>query len=1450
MDDRPLERVNVLDLIDEDMSDPQMLFQGRQEEPQPDEEAPVGEGVVLPAAGEIGPMFLPELIGATLGGAIPGVTQFTLDLMSLLTFPAMAGAQAAYKHGQNEVGGALTEAAKTGLLGAIFQTMHPLNQYLRTPAMGGVFAAQAAAEGGDAREIAKSFGTGALFSLATPGGRYGLKEVAENARSYMERDIKKANEFQAANTFSLRITATTPEEFIAARDKSKYPQFLTPYSPNELQGFRLFKVEGKDAGYALKPDGDLVNVFNASGGRGTGDKLVRDAIDKGAVKLDCYDGWLAREFYPKFGFEEIRRESWSEAYKPESWLDKHGTPDIIYMRLQKGSKYAGYEGKSGRAFESGEPSGRTARDSGTPQGHGRFDQRSWGGVDYAEPPSPPSRVGVLRGELLEEPATDKASSFAPQKDFRRSPLEENEPAEFTAPISRSEIKDFLEEKLDIPIRTGRFRVPALGIFKPRDEVIRTKHANDIETISHEIGHALQKFLWPETLSKKGLSSQPFAPYAEELVPIATVPRTGQDVAPEGFAEFIRLYVTNPKEAEAKAPRFHDYFDSLLQEKSPESREILLEARRRYDLYMKQPALQRILSQISIGVKEAKSISFDDLYTKWVDDLHPIEMIVKEMAGDAKIDISKDPYRLARLLRGSPGKAEAFLKNKPFRFGDYADIPGSKSLKEILGPVRANLDEFRAYMVAKRALGLSGRDIETGILKEDARKVVNDYDAKFSAAFEDLKQFQDHSLDYLQDSGILDAKAATKMRAANQDYIPFFRVMDGQKNRGIGSGLTARNPVKGIRGSWRDIIDPLESVIKNTFLYINLAEKNAVGRALIDLAKSREGLGKYVERVPTEMRPVTVSPEEIARALKDLGEKIGFEGDLPAEAFEAFTVFRPNAFTPKDDTINVWIKGKPVPYQVHPELARAFKALDKESMHTLFKLLSYPASWLRAGATLTPEFIARNPVRDQWSAYINSKYGYVPGFDLIRGIFHILKKDDLYWEFKKSGADHSMLVSMDRDYLQDNLGEILQGYPLKNVIRNPIEGLRMLSELTEMGSRIGEFERGIAKEGTTKEGKQAAAYAARELTLDFSRSGSAVRGALNAITAFSNAQIQDFNKISRQFQEDPLGTSIRIAASITLPSVLLAAYNTQDPRWKEIPQWQKDLFWIVMTPSNIWRIPKPFTMGIVFGSMPERAIDYVLAKDPHAFDGFLGSVGRAFSFNALPTALIPLGENWFNESLFFGRPIVPRGREGLLPEYRYGELTSETAKQLGALVGRLPVIGETGAASPAYIENLVRGWTGGLGKYALDIASFGLETTGIAGKDYRPPAKTWADIPFIKGFAVRYPSAGAESIERFYQNYEKAQQVSATVSHLAEKEQNPEKAARLLREGGIEDLSGIAHALGYMRDIVGMIYRNPEMKPDEKRELIDTIYLQMIETAKRGNAIHDEIEKARRLEPIF
>ena len=77
---------------------------------------------------------------------------------------------------------------------------------------------------------------------------------------------------------------------------------------------------------------------------------------------------------------------------------------------------------------------------------------------------------------------------------------------------------------------------------------------------------------------------------------------------------------------------------------------------------------------------------------------------------------------------------------------------------------------------------------------------------------------------------------------------------------------------------------------------------------------------------------------------------------------------------------VWRDGQKVTYDAAPDLIKALDGLTPRESGLLVSLLRAPARILRAGATLTPSFIARNPIRDQMSAAVYSRNGYIPVWD--------------------------------------------------------------------------------------------------------------------------------------------------------------------------------------------------------------------------------------------------------------------------------------------------------------------------------------------------------------------------------------------------------------------------------------------------------------------------------------
>ena len=950
----------------------------------------------------------------------------------------------------------------------------------------------------------------------------------------------------------------------------------------------------------------------------------------------------------------------------------------------------------------------------------------------------------------------------------------------------------------------------------------------------------------------------------------------------------------------------------------------------------EDAQKTILSKISIGEHTDKEpMTFQKLYTDLVDDLNPIREAVKKAAAKGELPTDQDPYQLARLSRGTFGKATQFLEFGTFDFKTYEN--NGPSLKDILQKgvgrdfpeitdvEKVDLNGFRAYIAAKRAVELDGRGIESGFDIEAAKVVVKN-GKQYEAVARELTNYLNRLTKYLKDAGVVSEDAYKAMLDANKEYVPFFRVMDEDPTgAGLGRGVKTKNPIKSIKGSERNTIDPIESVIKNTYLYLSLAERNAVGNAFVKMAKDSGNPDIFLKKVAPEQRAVQLQESEI-RALFDEFVKIrktttvesktetkttagdsaepqskqgkmvrdrvlealsarGFskgeaeqmiarlesKGGAPGSVetlvkeiekteyvpeidirlpHEVATIFRAVKTPLRDNEIAVFENGKYQKYEVDPEVARAFNAADSQTAGLLTKILAIPAKALRAGAVLSPDFMGRNMIRDQTMAFVLSKGGYFPIFDFMRGAFSLARKDQDFQNWLKSGGANAALVSMDRQYIQQQLSTLteVQGVMGKawNVAKSPFEILRITSELIENATRLGEFKKvsgGLTEKAAIQEG----GMAAREVTVDFARTGMKTR-AMSLISAFFNAAVQGEDRVIRAFAEKPVGTTTKMMAAITLPSVLLYLSNRDDPRWQEIPRWQKDLFWIVFTEDHIYRIPKPHSAGIMFGSIPERMMEAYESDHPGAMKDLEKSFISAFFPNMIPTVAAPIVDQFANRSLFTGAPLIPAAQEKLLPEYQYTEYTTETAKALGQILGAFPGLRERSIrdedtfiggvaralSTPILVENYVRSWTGGLGMYTLQLADKALRESGVL-PDPVKPLETLSDLPVIKAFVVRYPSASAQSIQDFYDDYYAKKRVFDTKMELAKQgDLDAFDRVQNIDPSAWDEMAGIRDTLTQQSQLVRLIYKNPDFSPEDKRQLIDSIYYRMIELAKVGN----------------
>ena len=351
----------------------------------------------------------------------------------------------------------------------------------------------------------------------------------------------------------------------------------------------------------------------------------------------------------------------------------------------------------------------------------------------------------------------------------------------------------------------------LGIYKVKPEVVRTRLANDLPTIMHEVGHHLNKLM----LGGAGdLNTKPLGKFAAELKPLAT---PGKPLA-EGFAEFTRLYLTDPNAAREKAPKFHKEFKRMVSA-FPAVDKLLTETRESIRRYIEQPASARVSAHISTEAPTAPPLTFDRIYTNTLDFLHPVKQVVEIMnkKKGSEISAEKDAYKLMRLLAGLAGKADEFVTHETF--DAKALEANGKGFKNIIKPVeKAGLvQDFRILLVAKRAVELHERGIETGISLKDAKKAIQEVETPLlQKSAKEMYGYSDRLLRYAVDSGLLSEEDYSRIAGKNKNYVPYQRVQDEAGAGGKKTGSAGGPLIVGIKGSARQIIDPLEQTLKLSY----------------------------------------------------------------------------------------------------------------------------------------------------------------------------------------------------------------------------------------------------------------------------------------------------------------------------------------------------------------------------------------------------------------------------------------------------------------------------------------------------------------------------------------------------------------------------------------------------------------------------------------------------------
>lgn len=668
-------------------------------------------------------------------------------------------------------------------------------------------------------------------------------------------------------------------------------------------------------------------------------------------------------------------------------------------------------------------------------------------------------------------------------------------------------------------------------------------------------------------------------------------------------------------------------------------------------------------------------------TQLTDEFAAIENFTKEFG----LKHEDDPYRGARMFAGVGGRIENRLND----------------LGEILRPAKQEglLEDIKQYALYERYEELAGRGINRfpdgkDIATIQAEKLALEQALgpqklqQVQAHIAKLRSFMDGLLTEAKQGGIISDSAYNAIKAKNQKYIPLQRMeyLADQLDKGIAGGsdsfsVAGQDLVKTIYGSEKSIVDPLESIVRNIYKTETLIARNKVANQMAALAKNPQ----------TGVSPLPKS------------------GAIP-KGMDKFSALQ---------------NGVKREYIAPTPVVDAMKRLNEHQMDLVTKAARLSSRALRAGATtFNIPFAIRNIFRDFQSAAINSPVGFSP-VDWLKGMAEALKRGDDYRQFLEDGGSLSgyfernkALPNKVKDLTMGKGEKLVKGYVLK-----PWELIRLVGETSELAPRLGAYKRAKAK---GKSGEEAA-YIGRNVTVDFAKSGAAMK-VFNLWVPFMNARLQGSINTALAFRDRPLRSTMTAGAMIGMPALLTYAHNVNNHRevWDDIAQFEKDNNFLVIygderdkdgNPTQVVKIAKG-EVGKILGNPLENFMEYMRGANPRNFKQVLLQVasdvspvgferegeisGGAVISSTFPPAAKGLVEGYTNVNTYTGRQIVPETMRDASPGEQYYKNDSRKPDTPEWLVK----LGKYTDISPLKWQNFMGTQFGSVGRQASELPSLG------------------------------------------------------------------------------------------------------------------------------------------------
>jgi hypothetical protein len=819
------------------------------------------------------------------------------------------------------------------------------------------------------------------------------------------------------------------------------------------------------------------------------------------------------------------------------------------------------------------------------------------------------------------------------------------------------------------------------------------------------------------------------------------------------------------------------------------------------------------------------VLWKDFYASAVNDTQPIEdLSPKAIKAGAEIPAAQNTENLVTIARNAAGLADANIQFKRMARDPEtgALYETGKSLKAIYDDFdnvfqkyepdwQQRHEDFSTYQTARRQLYLADTREDYKITPDQVEAYHNDIGelsekyGKDFPLFETLfKENQDWRSgmvhDYLVKTGLKSQEWYDSLLKNNEVYAPSYRELLDEEEQFAPStsGKLGKNPnadkIGSIgneaTGSDLEIKNVFESDVKNAMQMVMRGENNRLKLAMANKA----------EFYPDDVR---LSDEGGGITYFDNGEKKYM--DVSPQIQKAFEGFSQS----QRDMIGNWID----------------------------KIMTTQKNILQIGATSTPGFFIGHFLRSVQLAFVNSLGDATP-MDFIRGLHYVIGNTDEYKEWQAQTGFGVKPMRLDDPTLEEFHNDMFGDKKIMDLV-NPQSIHDAIMKYIDHPARLATYE-ALKREGVPE---MEAAVQSLENTMDYGRKGSWVRE-YGRWSPFLNPPIQTIDRMATLFKDHPAAFTTAAVLSQTIPQLMLTGYylyGADDQTRKEYLELPSELRFATMNVKigDHWiPIRRPFTVGYIFGSMPEQLMIHSYQNnrpEPENFysnmvSGLMKSAGFVTDpAEAIPPMFKSILEAMTNHNLYFNTSLYPDYKKTLPAYARTNNGDTDFSKWLGKKLDM----------SPAVIDNTISEMSGNLGKWVVSqMDAAGREVSKMEGKPVSEPPSGFENSTMSHGLVDRDPTGfNSQSVQTFYQRFDKANEAHSEMNAL--QKQSPEDVEQFQKDNmkdlqGYEALADTHKELMALNKQVKAVKSDVNMNGDQKQAFINRLNQQMTEIARQAN----------------